>query len=314
MGHCVILGGNGFLGSNLARGLLLKGHSVRVFCSINSQLNNLKDIIHNIDIIRGNFLSETDIREALAGIDYVFHYISTTTPASSIHDPIFDVQTNIIGSLQLFQIARDMRVKKIIFPSSGGTIYGDCTDDLIHEDHPINPQNPYAISKSTIEHYLRYFHRLYGLPYLILRYSNPYGEGQNPRGKQGVIPIFINKIKKNEILTIFGDGSAVRDYIYIKDAIDATISIFETDSIPSIYNVGSGVGTTLHEIIDILSHLAEKEIAPRYVEDSDVYLKRVVLDISKIHTATGWSPQTSIREGITKTWKYLYVQDMNDED
>nr|WP_319539994.1 NAD-dependent epimerase/dehydratase family protein [uncultured Methanospirillum sp.] len=303
MKKCLILGGNGFIGSNLARGLLLdKGYSVRVFCSINSQLNNLSDIVDDIEIFRGNFLSEVDLKEALVDIDYVFHFISLTTPASSIFDPLFDIHTNIIGTVQLFEIAKDMGIEKIIYSSSGGTVYGDSDEDFFKENNCINPQSPYAISKCAVEQYLKYYKRIYGLNYLILRYSNPYGEGQNPQGKQGVIPIFINTIKKGGSPIIFGDGTAIRDYIYIKDAVDATIQLLQTKNNSQIYNIGSGEGTSLNEIIEIISDITQKEIIPNYLDDSKVYAKRIVLDISKIYNDIGWNPQVTLKEGIKKLW------------
>ena len=305
MTTCLIFGGNGFIGSHLAEGLIRKGYEVKVFDNLQYGINNLETIIDKIDIIKGNFFSETDVCDALKDVDIVFHYISTTNPATAIKDPIYDIESNIIRSVKMFQDAVKNGVTKIIFPSSGGTIYGVTSGEPSRETDSTRPVNPYAISKLAIENYLHYFNYLYGIDYTILRYSNPYGELQNPLGKQGVIPIFLNKIKSGEKPVIYGDGSMIRDYIYIKDAIDATIAVLETKTNEKIFNVGSGNGTSLNELIDIMSAVVGKKIIPDYVENSGTYIPKMLLDISRIEKETGWKPSTDISEGIKKTWHWL---------
>lgn len=304
MSRCLVLGGNGFIGSHLAEGLVKAGYDVTIFDNFKRGTKNLDSIIDKIEIIKGDFWNEGDVCDALKDIDFLFHYISTTTPATATKNPIYDIESNIIGSVKLFQNAVVNNVKKIIFPSSGGTIYGDSTGVTMKETDPLNPINPYAISKLTIEKYLHYFNQAHGMDYTILRYSNPYGERQNPSGKQGVIPIFLNKIKHGEQPVIYGDGSMVRDYIYIKDAIDATLAIFEKKTNEKVFNIGSGCGTSLNDLIEIMSDISNKKIVPKYIEDHGVYIPKIVLDTSKIKKETGWNPNTNIQEGIerTKLW------------
>lgn len=305
MATCLIFGGSGFIGSHLAEGLVKKGYEVTVFDNFKYGITNLNAIHDKIEIIKGDIFNENEVCSALKDVDYVFHYISTTTPATAIRDPIYDIESNIIGSVKMFQSAVKNNVKKIIFPSSGGTIYGDKINNRSREVDPVNPVNPYAISKLTIEKYLYYFNYLYGLDYTILRYSNPYGERQNPLGKQGVIPIFLHKIKHGEKPVIYGDGSMVRDYIYIKDAIDATIAILEKKTNEKIFNVGSGKGTSLNELINIMSEVVGQKITPEYKENSIAYIPKIELDISRIQKEVGWRPTTDIKEGIQKTWQWI---------
>jgi UDP-glucose 4-epimerase len=307
MTKCVIFGGNGFIGSHLAERLVHEGFEVKIFDTFNTGTHNLDSIINDIEIIRGDFLNKEDLSRALKNVELVFHYISTTNPVTAANNPIFDVESNIIGSIRLFQTAIENKIERIIFPSSGGTIYGPVQEDLIKETHPLNPVNPYAISKLTIEKYLNYFNYSSGMNYFILRYSNPYGERQNPLGNQGVIPIFLNKIKNNEHPVIYGNGSAIRDYIYIDDAIDATMAILKSNTKETLFNVGSGQETSINQLISVMSNVTNHRVDPVYKENSGLYLPKIVLDISRIRKETGWSPKTDIKEGIKKTWDWIHI-------
>lgn len=302
MEKCLIFGGNGFIGSHLVEELVKEGYDVAVFDK--SDIKKLDPIIDKIDIIKGDFLNENDVSSAMKDIDFVFHYISTTTPAIATKDPIYDIESNIIGSVKMFQCATKNNVKKIIFSSSGGTIYGEKVNVPCGEMDPVNPVNPYAISKLTIEKYLHYFNYIYGIDYTIFRYSNPYGERQSPLGKQGVIPIFLNKIKHYENPVIYGDGSMVRDYIYIKDAISATIAVLEKKTNEKIFNVGSMKGTSINELINIMSEVTSQKIIPEYIENTN-YIPKIILDISRIKKEVGWEPTVDIHEGIKRTWQWI---------
>jgi len=305
MTKCVIFGGNGFIGSHLAEELVARGYEVSIFDSLKNGTKNLDRIDGKVTLIKGDFLNNNDISSALEGAEFLFHYISTTTPASAIKDPLFDITSNLAGSVNVFQKAIESDVKKIFFPSSGGTIYGETFGKSVNEDAPLHPTNPYAISKLAIEKYLDFFYQTYGMDYCILRYSNPYGERQNPLGNQGVIPIFLNKIKNGESPVIYGDGSSVRDYIYIDDAIKATLAVMHSNSKFKIFNIGSGTGTSLNELIACMSSVTKTNLTPVYHESTGVYLSRIVLDISRVTRETGWLPATSLQEGISKTWNWI---------
>ncbi|MBN2733772.1 MAG: NAD-dependent epimerase/dehydratase family protein [Methanomicrobiaceae archaeon] len=305
MAKCIIFGGNGFIGSHLAEKLLRQGYEVKIFGSFRNGTSNLSDCINDVEIIKGDYLNSHDVSSALKDVDILFHYISNTNNATKPLNPVFEIETNIIGSVRLLQAALDNYVEKIIYPSSGGTIYGETNGKPVSEDEPKNPVSPYAISKFTIERYLEYFHRNYGMKYSVIRYSNPFGERQNPHGNQGVIPVFLNKILHGESPVIFGDGTAVRDYIYIDDAIDATLAVLESKTKETIFNVGSGDGYSLNQLINIMSEITGRNISPVYTDDSGNNISKIVLDISRISNATGWTPKVSIHDGILKTWNWL---------
>jgi UDP-glucose 4-epimerase len=309
MTNCLILGGSGFIGSHLAEALLKKDYSVRVFGDFKTGMKNIESISGRIEIIKGDFQNISDLTLAVQDVDTIFHYISTTNPASSFDNPVYDIETNVIRSVRMMEIALKNDVKQIIFPSTGGTIYGDARTIPISEEDPVNPLNPYAISKLTIEKYLQYFFNQYGMDYLVLRYSNPYGERQNPLGNQGVIPIFLHKIRHDEAPVIYGDGNSIRDYIYIEDAIDATIALLGKESCEKLFNIGSGTGTSLNQLIEIMSEVTGKPVYPVYKQDAGRYIRNVVLDISKIQKCTGWHPKTDIVEGINRTWEWLIESD-----
>jgi UDP-glucose 4-epimerase len=305
MKSCLVLGGNGFLGSHIAEALVKRGYSVKVFDNFKFGMTNLQNIKNDIELINGDFLNEDSINKALKGIDYLFHFISTTVPATAAKDPVFDIETNLIGSVKLLQLAVKNSVQKIIFPSSGGTIYGEPEYLPVKETHPLNPQDPYGISKLAIEKYLYFFYKTYGMDYLILRYSNPYGERQNIYGQQGVIPIFLNKVIMNEPPELYGDGSMERDYVYVGDAVQATIESLESKIKSKVINIGSGEAVSVNKLLEIISKVVGRELKPIYIPDNVVRVQKIVLDISLVTQEVGWKPSTSLRDGIDKTWNWI---------
>jgi UDP-glucose 4-epimerase len=305
MTKCLILGGNGFLGSNLADALLKQGHEVVIYDRFSRGMTNTGHLRDRVTIVRGDFSNIPLLSKTMTDVDYLFHYISTTNPATASQDPLADAESNLIGSLNLINCTVKNNIKKIIFPSSGGTIYGETTGKPIPENAPLNPVNPYAIVKMTLERYLHYYHDCYGMDYLILRYSNPYGPRQSGNNRQGVIPIFLHRIMRNEKPVIYGDGNAVRDYIYIDDAVAATLAALKITADEKIFNIGCGHGTSLNELITIMSKITNKKIDVEYRTPDRTQVSRIVLDISRIKNMTLWKPETSLEAGILRTWENL---------
>lgn len=305
MAKVLVLGANGFIGSHLVDSLISKGHIVRAFDRFSSgdvSFNTSEDV----EVFAGNYLNSDDLRQALKGIEYVFHFISTTTPASAENDPTIDIDTNIRMSVELFQLCVEAGVKRVIFASTGGAIYGLSESDTPHKEEDLAlPVSPYAIGKLTIEHYLRYFRVKHGLQSTVFRISNPYGERQPFHRKQGVIPIFLENIHRGLPLTILGDGTMVRDYVYVKDVTDAISSIFEGEFTYDIYNLGSGAGKSINDIVAAVKTVTQVYPEIVHVDTPSTYTHKVVLDTSRFVQEFGRADVTSLQDGIARTDRFI---------
>jgi len=302
----LVLGADGFIGSHLTEALVQKGFSIRVFDLFkDGKSKNLEHLKEKIEFFSGNFLNQADISQAIEGCMYVFHFISLTTPASSMNDPLIDIDGNIKGSVNLLQRCVEAKVKRVIFASSGGSIYGNQDEASFSENDPVFPISPYAISKLAIERYLEYFRIEYGLDYLSLRYANPYGPGQNIVGSQGIVPIFLNLIKQDNPLSIFGDGDNVRDYIYIDDLADATVAIFNKETSQRVFNIGSNKGVSINELVTLMKKVTVKNIITKMVPSRGIDVRRIVLNTKKIEKEIGIISKVSLEEGIAKTWRWI---------
>jgi UDP-glucose 4-epimerase len=303
--RCIIYGGGGFIGSHLADALVEKGHNVTIFDKLNFSRNNISHLGKKVKVIEGDFNNEIDIKNSLKNIDYVFHLVSSTLPASSNTNPIYDAETNLVSSLRLLEECAANKIEKIIFVSSGGTVYGDPQYLPVNENHPRHPIVSYAIIKNTIEDYLFMFNKLHGLEYTVFRLANPYGERQNPLVAQGAIAVFLHKIIHNQQIEIWGDGSVIRDYIYIKDAVDAISKAIDVDNKLKIFNVGSGKGYSLKQLLNFMKKFSGKKIKVKYEEGRVIDVPVNILDISLIKKVYNWKPQTSIETGIKNTYNFF---------
>jgi UDP-glucose 4-epimerase len=239
--------------------------------------------------------------EALSGVDVVFHLISTTTPATSNQDPIFDVESNLVATVRLIQLIRDSGVRRLVYLSSGGTVYGIPETLPIPEEHQLRPICSYGIVKVAVENYLYMFQQLHGLDYVVLRASNPYGERQGHYGVQGVIGTFLNKTLKGEELEIWGDGGLVRDFVYVKDLAGLCVAAGESDKV-GVYNAGSGKGHSIEEVKGYVEQAVGRKVVVNRRESRNFDVPKVVLDISKASHAFNWRPEVDLAAGIKITW------------
>lgn len=297
----LVIGGCGFIGSHIVDELLSDGQSVAVF---DRQPERHRFPLEQVIYMYGNFNDRMAMTEALVGVDIVYHAASTTFPSTANIDPVSDVRDNLVSTLQLLDLMRDMSTKKIVYLSSGGTVYGPPQIIPTPEDHPLQPINSYGIVKATIEHYLMMYRDLYDLPSVSIRASNPYGERQGHSGVQGVISTFLNQTAAGEDLEIWGDGEVVRDYLHVTDLARACILAGKTSYCGPI-NIGSGEGQSLNDIIDILRTVADQDFKVTYKPARLIDVKRSVLDVSLAKSEFDWSTTIPLREGISKTWNWL---------
>ena len=256
----------------------------------------------------GDFFSISDLENIFTNIDIVIHLISTSIPQYSDNYKE-DLKMNVYSTLQMLDVARKKGVKKIIFASSGGTIYGNTHNLPICEDASTNPLCSYGITKLMIEKYLDLYEKQYNLKYISLRIANPYGSYFNIQKQQGLINIYINKILRNDPLLIYGDGTITRDYIYVDDVAKAFLKAVKADTKKHIFNIGTGRGATILNIIDILECVSQRKFKVIYDRGRNFDVKNNVLDINKALKELNWCPSTTLEDGIKKT--FVYYKNLN---
>jgi len=300
----VIFGGGGFIGSAIADRLLEEGHSLRIFERPRVPPYRTFTAHENVEWISGDLQSKHDLEEAIRGVDGVLHLVSTTLPKSSNEDPIYDVQTNVIATINMLNVMVEQKVDKIVFISSGGTVYGKPVSCPLTEDHPTNPEVSYGISKLAIEKYLYLYSKLHTIKPVILRVANPYGERQRIETAQGAIAAFVSRAVGDKAIDIWGDGSVTRDYIYIQDIASAFSKALEYDGEQITFNIGSGNGTTLNTLIDLIEKITNKSVARNYLPARPFDVPVNVLDCSLAKKHLGWEPVHSLEVGLAQTIRW----------
>lgn len=297
--RCLVLGGRGFVGSHLVDALLARGYPVRCFDRPHVAPLGASHLTNpHFELYEGDLVSEADVAEALDGCDVVYHLVSSTLPKSSNADPVFDVESNVLGTIRLLNHASKVGVQKVIFVSSGGTVYGIPQQAPISETHPTDPICSYGISKLAIEKYLGLFKRLHGLDYTVLRIANPFGERQRTQASQGAVAVFLGKALRGEPIEIWGDGSVVRDYIHIADVVGALLAALDQESTEHVFNIGSGQGLSLNEVLDAIERVTKRKTIRQYVTGRTFDVPASVLCIERARNMLGWSPQVDFEHGL----------------
>ncbi len=298
-GTCLIIGANGFIGSHLVDELAEVGYKVRAFDRYSKPAQFSKS--NNVEIFQGDFFDDMTVFRSLQNIDYVFHSFSATTPFSADSDPYTDVSLNLLRNIQLFEKSVEAGVKKIAYISSGGAVYGTIAErkNVAEGDAP-EPVSPYGIGKLASEYYLSYFNRKYGLDYVAYRLSNPYGPRQVTKNNQGVIPSFIKKMSEHEDITVIGDGTSSRDYIYIRDATAMMAQSFKNAQ-QHIYNLGSGQQTSVNEVIRTLQPLVHTESIVKYADEPKTFLRHAKIDTTRFANEFKIESSTSLEAGLRLT-------------
>lgn len=301
MRKVLVTGGTGFIGQHLVAKLLAEDCFVYL---LTRQAGRYTDN-GRIAYIAGDFTQPQQFAPILSQVDAIYHLAVTTIPGSANEKVIYDAQTNLLGSLALIEQAAQAGVRRFIFTSSGGSVYGLNGGYPIPEDHATNPISAHGVSKLAIEKYLEIYHRLYGMEYRIARAANPYGVGQDPNRGQGFIAYALAQLAQNQPLVVWGDGSVVRDYIYVEDTVAALWLMLNDDSSQTTYNVGSGYGYALNEMIAMLQEVIGRPAEVRYVDGRAADVPYNCLDIDRIQRNLNWQPTTPLSQGIEWTWAWI---------
>lgn len=301
MHKSLILGAGGFLGTNLLLRLTTLGEDVRAFGRSPKDWQPPA----SVEWIDADFLDAAALKRALQGVDIVYHLISTTVPSSSRSDFSRDVVENVAGTVRLLDSCVESGVKKIVFASSGGTVYGRVKNVPITENTATDPISSYGISKLAIEKYLNIYSILGLIRPITLRIANPFGPFQRASHNQGAIAVFTRQALRGETIEIWGDGSVVRDYLYIDDIIDALIVAAQFEGHESVFNIGSGLGRSLTEILSAIERELGGGVRTVYRPGRAVDVPINVLDISKASDLLGWAPRTPFEVGLARTVAWM---------
>lgn len=300
--NVLVIGGAGFIGSYVVDALVKENYHVKV---ISRSLTNIIDVNSNeLEYVQADYGDSLIMAEALIGIDLVVHMASSTVPATASRDPVADVETNLVNSIKLFQAMKFAGVRRIIYFSSGGTVYGKPLLLPVIEDHRRMPISSYGITKQAIENHLFMHQALGELDVTILRPSNPFGPRQKKIGAQGAITTFAEQILRNKTITIWGDGSVIRDYIYITDLIDVFMLVLESSYL-GVLNVGSGKGFSLMDVIGFIEKASNKKAKIKFENKRGFDVEKMILCINKANSSLNWLPKVDIEHGINLHWNWL---------
>jgi len=305
MSSILVTGGAGFIGANLVTRLLKLKHEVIVIDNLSTGFRR------NLSFKNKNFIFyEQSINENLGPIftkhsfDYIFHLAGQIDVRKAVEDPRKDARINIFGMINLLQEVQNKKIKKFIYASSGGAVYGEPDKMPVPETHPVRPLSPYGASKYAGEKYLETFSRLYKFPYTILRYANVYGPGQNSHGEAGVVAIFINQLLKKERPSLFAFGKNKRDYIFVDDVVEANLKAMTMQK-SGAYNIGTAKTTTTARLFQIISQELKSKIKPRLALARTGEVRAISLDSGLAAAELSWQPRVSLQEGIQKTIQWF---------
>lgn len=296
----LVTGGAGFIGSNVVDRFIESGHEVGVFDDLSS---GFREFVHpKARFFPGDLADAAAVDACIAEFrpEVVDHHAAQIDVRKSVSDPIHDARVNVLGSIGLLQACTRHGVRKVVYASTGGALYGEGRQLPATEDHPVNPEAPYGASKHTVEHYLYIWKMLHGLDFTVLRYPNVFGPRQNPHGEAGVNAIFIGLMLEGKRPRIFGDGNAVRDYLFVSDVVAANVLALEKGS-GEMLNIGTGVGTSVNDIVRELKTILGFHEDPIHEGPRAGEIQRIYLDATRAKRVLGWTPMVSFADGLRRT-------------
>lgn len=303
---CLLLGGAGFIGKNLALYLLEQGYELTVYdMSVTHAFT--EEQLQQMKYYERELFKDEDLESVIEGQDVVIHLVSSINPATSMIHPERCYANDVAKTVEILEIMRKKNVNKMIFISSGGTVYGNIPKENYTEDMPLYPRNHYGITKATIEKIILMYNQIYKMDHVILRIANPYGRGQMSKKGVGAVTAFAEQILADEEISIWGDGSTVRDYIYIEDVVNMIGKFIEyhNDSDNEVYNIGTGRGISLNELVALLEEKIGKKAKVVYEHNREIDAQRNVLNMDKTFGAIGNVIQYPIEKGISRYLEIL---------
>lgn len=300
----VVLGGLGFIGNHLCRALVASGRTVRIFDRPEASQESIGDFHHSVEIVTGDISNAEDVINAVQDATVLINLVHTTVPGSSMIDPGLDIVSNVASTARWLKRVGETSLRKIIYFSSGGTVYGE-SKDLINEDYSTNPLNSYGITKLAIEKYTAMYAAHADIDYCIVRPSNVYGPGQQLLRGQGVIGIMANRALRGEELEVWGDGTVLRDFLYVDDLVNAILNLIDYKGQFRVFNVSSGVGHSVLDVILVLQKLIQPFPKVLLTPKRRIDAPLNILDSSRLKNETGWSPNVSFEDGVRRTVEWM---------
>jgi UDP-glucose 4-epimerase len=299
------MGGLGFIGSHLSRLLLRSGHNVRIFDRLHGSRNLIADIETEVDVQEGDAEKPGDVLRSMKDIDVAVDLIHTTVPGASMDNSSYDISSNVVAHAKWLSRIGETELKRIIYVSSGGTVYGIPRTNPISEDHPTDPVSSYGITKLCIEKYVSMYSVMNNVEYRICRPANVYGEWQHLNLGQGAVGVFLKQCIECQPIEIWGDGTIQRDYVYVADLARAISSLIDHRGRSKIFNISSGIGLSLNEMIEIIRDKMGMPANVNYLPGRVFDVPVNVLDSSRLTNETGWVPQVDIVEGMQRVYTQL---------
>ncbi len=296
----LVTGGAGFIGSNVADRFVALGHQVAVFDNLST---GFREFVPAAARFYEGDLTDADAVDRCVGEfgpEIVDHHAAQIDVRRSVADPVFDASTNILGGIRLLEACTRHGVRKFVYASTGGALYGEGRQLPASEEHPIHPEAPYGASKHALELYLYLWRLLHGIDYTVLRYPNVFGPRQNPHGEAGVNAIFIGLMLEGGRPRIFGSGEQLRDYLYVGDVVEANVVALEKGAGETV-NLGTGIGTSVLDIVREINRILGTSIEPLFEPARPGEIQRIYLDASRARRVLGWAPTVAFAEGLRRT-------------
>jgi len=301
--NILVTGGAGFIGSHIVDRLSLENKVIVLDNLSSGSLSNLEKSKDRITFVKGDIFDKALLKDIVAEVEFVFHLAANVGNIRSIEDPYFDMDVNIKGTINLLEACLNSNIKRLVY-SSSGAIFGEAKYLPMDEEHPLNPESPYGVSKLAAEKYCFAFYKVHGVPTTSLRYFNVYGPRQGSSEYANVISIFLGRIKDGKPLTIFGDGKQTRDFVFVKDVVTANIlAATHPAAVGETFNIATGKGCSIEELVSILNQISAKESPVIHAAPRAGEVRHSQANIEKARSMLGYNPHTDFKEGLLSTWK-----------